>query len=70
MMEHGLFELSKPLRDDHEIDLRTLRRIESAFRLHRDLEINMSGIALVLELRDELETLRNELNVLYGHLNK
>ena len=70
MMEHGLFEFNNPLHDDFKIDLKTLQRIESAFHLHRDLEINMPGIALVLELRDELETLRNELNVLYGHLNK
>jgi chaperone modulatory protein CbpM len=35
-----------------------LPRIERALRLHRDLEINLAGIALVLDLLDELQILR------------
>lgn len=39
-----------------------LRRARTALRLQRDLEINLAGVALVLELLDELEQLRRELD--------
>jgi chaperone modulatory protein CbpM len=39
-----------------------LRRARLALRLERDLEINLAGIALALELMEELERLRRELN--------
>src|SRR3984893_8055348 len=40
-----------------------LRRARLALRLERDLEINLAGVALALELMEELERLRRELNV-------
>src|SRR5882757_5560041 len=39
----------------------TLRRARLALRLERDLEINLAGVALALELLEELERLRREL---------
>jgi chaperone modulatory protein CbpM len=39
-----------------------LRRARLALRLERDLEINLPGVALALELMEELERLRLELN--------
>jgi chaperone modulatory protein CbpM len=38
----------------------TLRRTRMALRLERDLEINLAGVALALELLDELQRLRRE----------
>jgi chaperone modulatory protein CbpM len=38
-----------------------LRRARLALRLERDLEINLAGVALALELMDELQRLRREL---------
>jgi len=38
-----------------------LRRARRALRLERDLEINLAGVALVLELMEELERLRGAL---------
>jgi chaperone modulatory protein CbpM len=38
-----------------------LRRARLALRLERDLELNLAGVALALELMDELEYLRREL---------
>lgn len=38
-----------------------LRRTRLALRLERDLELNLPGVALALELMDELEQLRREL---------
>ncbi len=41
-----------------------------ALRLHRDLEINWSGIALAVSLLDELELLRDKNKVLERRLNR
>ena len=38
-----------------------LRRARMALRLQRDLEINLPGVALALELLEELDALRREL---------
>jgi len=38
-----------------------LRRARLALRLQHDLEINLAGVALALDLMDELELLRREL---------
>jgi chaperone modulatory protein CbpM len=38
-----------------------VRRARRALRLERDLEINLAGVALALELMEELERLRREL---------
>lgn len=47
-----------------------LRRIQTALRLQRDLEINLAGAALVLDLLEELESLRQHANLLEKHLLK
>ena len=39
-----------------------LRRARLALRLERDLELNLAGVALALELMEELHALRRELN--------
>ena len=38
-----------------------LQRAQAAMRLQRDLAINLSGIALALDLLDEIDTLRSRL---------
>jgi len=40
-----------------------LRRARLALRLERDLELNLPGVALALELMDEMELLRRQLEV-------
>jgi len=39
-----------------------LRRARLAVRLERDLELNLAGVALALDLIEELQQLRRELN--------
>jgi chaperone modulatory protein CbpM len=41
----------------------SLVRARSALRLQRDLGLNLAGIALVFDLMEELEKLRNQLNI-------
>jgi chaperone modulatory protein CbpM len=42
----------------------SLVRVRSALRLHRDLGVNLAGIALALDLMEELENLRDQLNIM------
>src|SRR5438552_6322446 len=39
-----------------------LRRARLALRLERDLELNMAGVALALDLMEEIERLRRQVN--------
>ena len=67
MIEEGLFPNQPRTAEQLALDQKALRRLESAFRLHRDLNINLPGVALVLDLLDEMEQLRNELAILHKH---
>lgn len=67
MIEEGLFPDQPSNTDQVALDQKALRRIESAFRLHRDLNINLPGVALALELLDEIEIMRHELDILHKH---
>lgn len=40
-----------------------LRRAYRAIRLQRDLDINVAGVALILDLLDEIEELRARLDI-------
>lgn len=40
----------------------TIKRVQKAKRLQRDLGINLAGVALAIELFDEIEYLRAKLN--------
>ncbi|HHO68024.1 MAG TPA: MerR family transcriptional regulator [Gammaproteobacteria bacterium] len=41
-----------------------VRRVQVAMRLRRDLQVNLAGSAMVLDLLDELRALRERLRVL------
>lgn len=41
-----------------------LPRVHTALRLQRDLDLNVSGVALALELMDEIRILRSRLDAL------
>jgi chaperone modulatory protein CbpM len=48
-------------------NLNELRRIKTALRLQHDLEINLAGVGLVLDLLEELEELREQKKFLERH---
>ena len=48
-------------RVEWRFDLAALRRVRTALRLQRDLEINLAGVAVVLDLLDEVKQLRSRL---------
>jgi chaperone modulatory protein CbpM len=64
LLSHGLLaDVSEPIEDMHFSPL-MLNRIQAAFRLQKDLDLNLPGAVFVLELRDELQQLRDELRIL------
>lgn len=70
LLEHGLFnEMLSPI-SQVMFNPPMLKRIQSACRLQNDLGVNLPGVVLVLELRDELERMRNELSILRHHVGE
>ncbi|MCL9684678.1 chaperone modulator CbpM [Legionella maioricensis] len=67
MIEQGLFPNQTTQIEQVVLDQKALRRLESAFRLHRDLGINLPGVALALDLLEEMEKMRRELEILRKH---
>jgi chaperone modulatory protein CbpM len=67
MVEQGIFPNQPNDPEQIALDQKALRHIESAFRLHRDLGINLPGVALALELLEQIEKLDNELAILRKH---
>lgn len=57
----GVLEPEGRVRDEWRFAGATLKRARVALRLTRDLEINASGVALVLDMLDEVERLRARL---------
>lgn len=67
MVEEGLFKNQTAELENLTLNSNALRRMETAFRLHRDLEINLAGVALALDLLDEMNKMRHELEILRKH---
>lgn len=57
MEKHGLFETKTANKIDHK----AVNRIETACRLLRDLEVNVQGAILAVELMDKIEDLHERL---------
>jgi len=60
LVEEGVLEPSTPASEIEKwlFSGPNLRRARVALRLQRDFEINLAGIALTLDLLDEIESLR------------
>ncbi|CEG58467.1 chaperone modulator CbpM [Legionella fallonii] len=67
MVEQGLFPNQPSNKEQIALDQKALRRLEAAFRLHKDLGINLPGVALALDLLEEIEKMRKELEILRKH---
>lgn len=60
MIEEGIIE-PKVTEPTLQFDYNALQRAKKAFRLHRDLAINLEGISLILDLLDKIKALEKEL---------
>ena len=58
LVEHGVVVPVGRTRSDWKFDSFTVVRVAKARRLGRDLDLNPSGLAVVLELLDEIDELR------------
>lgn len=56
--------------EEWQFDLAELRRIKKALRLQHDLEVNLAGVAVILDLLDQLDELRAHHALLEKHLLK
>lgn len=48
-------------------NINELRRIKTALRLQRDLEVNLAGVALVLDLLDQLKEIETKMTLVEKH---
>ncbi|MGH8274847.1 MAG: chaperone modulator CbpM [Gammaproteobacteria bacterium] len=64
LVEEGVIEPAGEAREYWRFAGHSLARARTAARLAHDLEINLAGIALALDLMDELESLRARLHEL------
>jgi chaperone modulatory protein CbpM len=63
LVEEGVLSVVEVDASEWRFSGTALRRARTALRLQRDLEINLPGVALALELLEELEALRRELKL-------
>lgn len=68
MVEVGLLEPTGHDPSDWQFPAYSVTRIHSTLRLRDDLEVNLSGAALALELTDEVRRLRARLRALERQL--
>ncbi|MDH3510732.1 MAG: chaperone modulator CbpM [Gammaproteobacteria bacterium] len=63
LVEEGVLEPRRhgELADQWRFPGTSLRRARMALRLQRDLQVNLAGVALTLELLEEIESLRSGL---------
>ncbi len=64
MVAHGLLEPLGITSKQWQFTIVEVKRSKTALHLQRDLEINLAGIAVILDLLDEMEELRTRLNLL------
>jgi chaperone modulatory protein CbpM len=62
LVEEGVLEPIDHEQTDWRFEGTCLQRARTATRLQNDLEVNLAGVALALELIDELEILRQRLS--------
>jgi chaperone modulatory protein CbpM len=60
-VEEGVLEVAAVEAEQWRFRAAALRRARIAMRLQRDLELNLVGVALALDLMDEIESLRREI---------
>lgn len=67
LSEMGLVEI-KTIETISYIETEAIHDIEKMIRIHRDLDVNIEGIDVVLNLLQKMETLQNEVIVLNNRL--
>lgn len=63
LVEYGILEPLDSQRDEWRFTGISIARAHTARRLQRDLGVNLAGVALALELLEEIEALRRQRQV-------
>jgi chaperone modulatory protein CbpM len=58
LVEEGILNVAVNEAGEWQFSGEALRRARLALRLHRDLEVNLAGVALALQLMAEIDGLR------------
>ena len=66
LVEQGALEPVRAGQQQWFFSAATLGRVQAAARLRHDLDLNAAGVALALDLLDEVESLRARLRALEG----
>jgi chaperone modulatory protein CbpM len=66
LVDEGILDVAVSDGGDWQFTGETLRRAQLALRLQRDLEVNLAGVALALELMEEIGRLQRALRRM-GH---
>ena len=69
LVEEGILEPRGREQRDWRFTVESLSRAHKAMRLQRDLQVNLAGVALVLDLVDQLDILRARLHRIEKHEN-
>lgn len=64
LVDEGIIEPAGPEPSVWRFHAISIRRVRSAYRLNRDLGVNLAGAALAVELLEEIEQLRTRLQLL------
>jgi chaperone modulatory protein CbpM len=67
LLEEDIITMQVGRQGECLFDLKALHRIQTLLRLQRDLDVNVAGAALVLDLMDEVEALRAEMRLMEKH---
>jgi chaperone modulatory protein CbpM len=67
-VEHGVAHVSGDASTSWRFSVISILRLQKAWRLHRDLELQVSSLPLVLDLLDERDQLRQQLDELRARL--
>ena len=70
LIEHDIVHPIGEQPNQWQFELEEVQRVKTAQRLQRDLEVNMAGIALVLDLLDELDELRAHAQLIERHYTR
>jgi len=64
MVEYELIQPEGETPEQWRFDSVSLKRVKTAMSFYHDLEVNMSGIALALDLLDQIQQLQRQLEFL------
>ena len=63
LVEHELLQPSGKQPEDWQFDSLSLRRARTAASFYHDLEVNLAGVSLALDLLEQIDELQSQLDI-------